>query len=680
MSFHDGFVSEIVGRTAVVDDGTGRRTIGKVSDFLVGAPGDTFPRIDALVVKTGYGPRFAPISTVRDVNDKGMVVLSVAPDELATPPETTFYLIDDLFDKQIVDVDGRKLVRINDIEVARTGDSLRVVAADIGVSGLLRRIGANRIAPKLFDRIPRTLIAWDNVAPLNEVNPENVKLSVTQARLSRLHPSDLAEIVNELSAQDAARIIDSLDDETAADAFEHLAGERRQAIIKDLGTERAAGIIEEMDDDDAADLLGELPEDQRSELLAEMEPETAGELRDLVEYDEDSAGGLMTTDYVWIYPHRTVAATIDKIREIAPESEFIYYLYVLDQHREAARRPLAADAAAIVADRVHSQADGHRHRERSARHEQTGRRGDDRALRPARLPGPQRRREDARHRDGRRRDRRDHSGEAGELAPAFHPPPPRSSPGTGRDRIADVSPETTPTAAADRDETAARLARRRRTRILRSIMFVVGILGPGFITASAGNDVGGIATYSLAGAQFGYKILWTMVPITVALIVVQEMAGRMGVVTGKGLAALMRENFGVRITLITMTALFSTNMFTTSAEFAGIASASEIFGVSRYIAVPVAVFVVFLFVLRFDAKIVERTFVVLSLVYFTYIISGIQAHPDWGAVVHGMFVPTLDLHDPAYLGMVVALVGTTISPYMQFYLQAAVVEKGTRRD
>ncbi len=334
MSFHDGFVSEIVGRTAVVDDGTGRRTIGKVSDFLVGAPGDTFPRIDALVVKTGYGPRFAPISTVRNVNDKGMVVLSVAPDELATPPETTFYLIDDLFDKQIVDVDGRKLVRINDIEVARTGDSLRVVAADVGVSGLLRRIGANRIAPKLFDRIPRTLIAWDNVAPLNEVNPENVKLSVTQARLSRLHPSDLAEIVNELSAQDAARIIDSLDDETAADAFEHLAGERRQAIIKDLGTERAAGIIEEMDDDDAADLLGELPEDQRSELLAEMEPETAGELRDLVEYDEDSAGGLMTTDYVWIYPHRTVAATIDKIREIAPESEFIYYLYVLDQHEK----------------------------------------------------------------------------------------------------------------------------------------------------------------------------------------------------------------------------------------------------------------------------------------------------------------------------------------------------------
>jgi magnesium transporter len=331
VSFHDGFVSQIVGRSAVVEDGGGRRAVGKVADFHVGSPGDTFPRIDALVINTSYGRRFAPISTIRDIDDKGTVVLTVAPDEPALPKDRGLYLIDDLFDKQIVDVDGRKIVRINDLEVAHTGDALRVVAADIGVSGLLRRLGANRIAPALFDRIPRSLIAWDNVAPISDVNPEHVQLSVTQGRLSRLHPSDLAEIVSELSAQDAARVIHSLDDETAADAFEHLDADTQQAIIKDIGTERAADIIEEMDSDDAADLLGELPEEQRSELLAEMEPETAGELRDLVEYDEDTAGGLMTTDYVWIYPHRTVAATIAKIREIAPESEFIYYLYVVDR-------------------------------------------------------------------------------------------------------------------------------------------------------------------------------------------------------------------------------------------------------------------------------------------------------------------------------------------------------------
>ncbi len=209
-------------------------------------------------------------------------------------------------------------------------------------------------------------------------------------------------------------------------------------------------------------------------------------------------------------------------------------------------------------------------------------------------------------------------------------------------------------------------------------MLIVGVLGPGFITASAGNDVGGIATYSLAGAQFGYRILWTLIPITIALIVVQEMAARMGVVSGKGLSALIREEFGVRIALVTMLGLFVMNTFTTSAEFAGIASASEIFHLSRYVAVPLALILVFLFVLRFNDKIVERTFVVLSLIYVTYIISGIEAHPNWGAVVRGSLVPSLDLKDPAYIGMIVALIGTTISPYMQFYLQTAVVEQGAR--
>jgi magnesium transporter len=334
VSFHDGFVSEIVGRPVVVaSNGGDNKPIGKVTDFLVSKPDDTFPRIDALVVRTNYGSRLAPISMVREVDDKGNVVVLEAPDAPAIPEDRALHLIADLLDKQIVDVDGRKVVRINDIEIARAADSLRVVAADIGITGLLRRLGAGRIAPRLLERIPRTLIAWDSLAPLHDPNPSQVRLNVTAERLSRLHPSDLAEIVTDLSSQDAARVFQSLDDETAADAFEHLDSEKQQAIIKDIGAERAADIIEEMDSDDAADLLGELPEEQRTELLARIEPETAGELRELVEYDDDTAGGLMTTDYVWIYPHRTVAATIDKIREIGPESEFIYYLYVVDQSK-----------------------------------------------------------------------------------------------------------------------------------------------------------------------------------------------------------------------------------------------------------------------------------------------------------------------------------------------------------
>ncbi len=215
---------------------------------------------------------------------------------------------------------------------------------------------------------------------------------------------------------------------------------------------------------------------------------------------------------------------------------------------------------------------------------------------------------------------------------------------------------------------------RRNWRVLLAFF---AVLGPGFVTASAGNDVGGIATYSAAGARFGYSTLWTLVALTVSLIVVQEMAGRMGAVTGQGLAGLIRENFGLRTTFLAMLALFFINTGITATEFAGIGAASELFGVSRLIAVPVSMAVVFLFVLRLPNTIVERIFVGLSLIYLGYVWSGIAAHPDWGAVARGTFVPTLE-RDPAFLVTVVGLIGTTISPYMQFFLQSAVVDKGSR--
>ncbi|MEA2663971.1 MAG: hypothetical protein QOI11_915, partial [Candidatus Eremiobacteraeota bacterium] len=203
------------------------------------------------------------------------------------------------------------------------------------------------------------------------------------------------------------------------------------------------------------------------------------------------------------------------------------------------------------------------------------------------------------------------------------------------------------------------------------------VLGPGFVTASAGNDVGGIQTYSLAGAQFGYATLWTLVALTLSLIVVQEMAGRMGAVTGQGLAGLIRENFGLRITFVTMAGLFAVNTAITATEFAGIAAASEIFHVSRYLAIPVAMVVVGLLVLRLPNKIVERVFVVFSLIYLTYIVSGVLAHPDWHEVARDALVPRI-VPQQAFLLTVVGLIGTTISPYMQFFLQSQVVDKGSR--
>jgi CBS domain-containing protein len=331
MAFTEGFVSELVGRQATINE----LPIGKVADFLVGTPDAVFPQVDGLVIKTAQGLRFAPIETVMDVDRGGTVALTMAPKEPAPPQLEELYLVADLLDKQIVDVDGRKVVRINDIELANAGGQLRVVAADVGMAGLLRRLGLRTFGQRWLSRlanVPRSMIAWDSVAPIREANPSHVSLSVKESRLARLHPSELAEIIGDLSTREAAAVVGQLDDETAADAFEHLDADTRKNLIEDLGTERAADIIEEMDADDAADLLAELPEERQSQLLAEMSAYTAGELRELVKYPEDTAGGMMTTDYLWIYPHRTTEATIRKIREIAPVSEFIYYLYVLDKH------------------------------------------------------------------------------------------------------------------------------------------------------------------------------------------------------------------------------------------------------------------------------------------------------------------------------------------------------------
>jgi magnesium transporter len=331
MAFTEGFISELVGRRATVND----LPVGKVADFVVAKPDAVFPQIDGLVIKTAQGRRFAPIDTVADVDRDGTVALTLEPKEPAPPEQEELYLVADLLDKQIVDVDGRKVVRINDIEVANTGGRLRVVAADVSLAGLLRRLGLRAFGNRWLSRMgnmPRSMIAWDSVAPIREVNPSQVRLSVKQNRLSRLHPSELAEIIGDLSSREALAVVGQLDDETAADAFEHLDTETRKSLIEDIGTERAADIIEEMDADDAADLLAELPQEQQTQLLAEMNAYTAGELRELVKYPEDTAGGMMTTDYVWIYPHRTTEATIRKIREIAPASEFIYYLYVVDKN------------------------------------------------------------------------------------------------------------------------------------------------------------------------------------------------------------------------------------------------------------------------------------------------------------------------------------------------------------
>lgn len=216
--------------------------------------------------------------------------------------------------------------------------------------------------------------------------------------------------------------------------------------------------------------------------------------------------------------------------------------------------------------------------------------------------------------------------------------------------------------------------RKRRTQL---ILFL-GILGPGLITSNADNDAGGIFTYAQAGAKYGYDLIWLLLLTTIALAVVQEFNARLGVVSGKGLADLIRERFGVRITVLAMFLLLVANVATTVAEFAGIALAGEAFNISRYITVPLAALLVWFVVLRGSYAVVEKVFLGLSVIYFTYVISGLLVHPDWAQVLHQSIHPQTNILDTSYLLLAVALVGTTITPWMQFYLQASVVDKGLR--
>ena len=217
------------------------------------------------------------------------------------------------------------------------------------------------------------------------------------------------------------------------------------------------------------------------------------------------------------------------------------------------------------------------------------------------------------------------------------------------------------------------VARRKR------LLAYVAILGPGMITANAGNDAGGIATFASVGADFGYSLLWILIPIMISLGIVQEMCARMGAVTGKGLADLIRERFGVRWTALIMFALLVANAGVTVSEFVGIAAATELFHVHRYVSVPLAAIMIWFLVVKGSYKRVERAFLLMSLVFLGYIISAFLSRPDWSAVAVGLVKPEFRL-EHAFLFTIVAVVGTTISPYMQVYVQSSVVEKGVTAD
>ena len=218
-----------------------------------------------------------------------------------------------------------------------------------------------------------------------------------------------------------------------------------------------------------------------------------------------------------------------------------------------------------------------------------------------------------------------------------------------------------------------------RRKAWRSLGLFFALIGPGIITSNVDNDAGGITTYSLAGAEFGLDLLWILIPVTLALIIIQEMCARMGVVSGKGLSDLIRERFGAKVTFYLMIVLFFANLGNAISNFAGVAASMEIFGVSKYASVPLGAIFVWWLVVKGSYKSVEKAFLVACLFYLSYIISGFMGKPDWGEVRSALLTPTLRF-DPPFLTMAVGVIGTTIAPWMQFYLQSSVVDKGLKVD
>jgi len=308
--------------------------VGRVGE-LVAQLIEPFPVVRQVVLRGGK--KAFPWSEVRSFENRELV-LKVTKEELALgePEADGVWLARDILDKQIVDTDGRRVVRVNDLQLSSMSGSLIVVGVDIGGRGLLRRLGlegtGKAIAHGFRREWAQKLIAWDAVDPVAS-NLESVKLRISHQKLAKMHPADIADVVERLAAPERLAIFASLDEETAAETLEEMSPEDQAEILERLDDERAADILEEMGPDEAADLLADLPEERVEALLDKMRQADADEVEELLNYEEDTAGGLMTTEYVTVTSDMTAAEAIDRLRELEPEAEQVYYVYAVD-HRE----------------------------------------------------------------------------------------------------------------------------------------------------------------------------------------------------------------------------------------------------------------------------------------------------------------------------------------------------------
>jgi magnesium transporter len=321
------FVSKLLGQS--VRDAQ-NKSVGSLADFVVECC-QTYPRVTAVVIKRRGRRIVVPWPQVASIEESGCI-LTVPNQELADvqaePGERL--LAESFLDKQLVDRDGRKLIRVNDIQLARTGDNLYVVGVDISSGALLRRLGLAKVGEALSKKPRAHLIDWANI-DLSESGAGDVHLTVPRGDLSLVHPADIADIVHELTPEERTAVLEALDDEVAADAMEEMHPSFQAATLLDMADRDAAHLLSIMSPDDAADLLADLPPDRRKTLIGLMEKEEAEDVAELLAYPEHSAGGIMTTDFAWVPPEATAAEALQLLRTQSEDAETIYYIYVLDK-------------------------------------------------------------------------------------------------------------------------------------------------------------------------------------------------------------------------------------------------------------------------------------------------------------------------------------------------------------
>jgi len=323
------YLSEIQHRRVIEPSGN---EIGTLKDLAV-VPQGQFPAVQWAILGTGGGERAVRWSDLaQEIGHLRLRTRLDALQDAVLPPEA-LRLSRDLLDKQVVDTHGAKIVRVNDLQLSDVDGQLRLVGADVGLRGLLRRVGAEPLAERVVRiagrKLPRGIIPWHLVEPLDTPDA-NVRVTVPRTKLALLHPADIADIVEEMAADERRAVFEQLDVETAAEALQEVEPEMQAAIINDLTEERAADILEEMAPDEAADLLQDLPEERREELVDLMEKEEAEDVEELLTYPEDSAGGIMNSELVSLPAQLTAAQAIERLRELKPDPQLAYYLYVVD--------------------------------------------------------------------------------------------------------------------------------------------------------------------------------------------------------------------------------------------------------------------------------------------------------------------------------------------------------------